>query len=217
MASFQHQITIEFVTTTEDMEGIQSQGAYNRANIQETIDKLIRESKELAEEKIGLIEHRVTNVDTIKIDPSIRRRRRMFFNAGINFNDIKKLWNERYRHINPNDYFNSQEERVKKMEIVNNNRHLIVSSSPGIHNGYVFSLPEADDAFTSNVWNEVWDKLEQNFNNTTAEVIRSTILSKMEGSFEDGLIERIREATINKHVEECNRIIEETSAQNDSQ
>lgn len=211
MASFQHQITIEFVTSTEDMEGIQSQGAYNRANIQEVIDKLIRGSKELAEEKIGLIEYRVTNVDTIKIDPSIRRRRNQFFNLTLSSQHVKSLWNYRYRHISPHNYFNSNEDNIKQMEIINSNRHLIVSSSPGIHSGFTFSMPELDESTTRLVWGEVRDKIDERFNNTVGSIIRTAVLSKMEGSFEDGLIERIREATINKHIEESNRLIESSN------
>ena len=213
MSSFQHQIVFEFVTSTEELEGMESQGAYNRADIQKIIQFLIDGCEELKSDKIGMIEYRVTNVDTMKVDPSIRRRRGQFLNMMLNARQVMKLWNERYRHINPHNFFNSLEDNQKQMEIVNNNRHLIVSSMSGIQPGFTFSLPEADDAMMNLVWSDIREKVEDKFNNSVAEIIRTSVLSKIEGSFEDGLIERIREATINKHIEESNKLIEDLNAQ----
>lgn len=213
MTSFQHQLTIEFVTTSNSEEQYQNHGVRNRLHLQDYLNTLInkRVAEELYDEPFGVVDHRVTNAYTQEIDGSIRRRGGQFYNFTLMREDIKSLWNNRLRYVNAGrGIFTATTPKTivdSRRNDLTNNRHLIVSSDSHFGTN-TFTFPKLEDAVENTIldqiiWDEIRDEIHEKINNVVNDTIRSIVLRRMNGCFEDGLIDCIREAAIDKHLEEA--------------
>lgn len=195
MRSFQTTMVIEIVSSREEEEGLEGMYLTNNQHdkINTAIVKMLNDFQR--ENSVGAVEARVVSTHNTEVPSGIRRRRGIF---GVIVRDRFSMvteWNRSMRQMYLSRYTDKE-----AFETINKWKHMIVSTRRD-SGQVIINFPEIDDDRAQEVWNRVWYPLQDEFEHKFWKTVRNEILNDYDGDYEDGLMERLRNAQIETDID----------------
>lgn len=205
MRSFQTTITLEVYSSFDDDFFSRSfDETYSQSMVNDhVVAALMRKVDNARVDTPQITEVRWATYDTGEVPNEIRRRRSLFFTFVRNCFSASNMWNNHGRTVWVTPYVKDDD-----VDFIKRNRNMIVETvSNGMDNTVGFRFPEIDEARAQEIWHVVTNRVTEQAENMWHVEYKKAVMESFDGDYEDGLIENMRQASVDNGIESIDRII----------
>ena len=204
MRSFQTTITLEVYSSFDDDFFSRSYGEeYSRSIVtDQVVGQLMRKIDTARVDNPEITEIRYATYETGEVPNDIRRRRSLFFTFIRNCFGASNMWNNHGRTVWVTPYTKAED-----VDFIKGNRNMIVETvSNGMDNTIGFRFPEVDETRAQEIWRVVTNRVTEQAENLWHIEYKKAVMESFDGDYEDGLIENMRQASVDSGIESIDRI-----------